>query len=118
VAGCGLMGDLAAETTAGCRLMRPGVCRRWLPVWLPKIDGARQLRGHVVALVVCGVWTMATAQSRRSLPRRCWARITSDPASPTEQCNVMSSVFRRPGKRPVTTSPSEMRAPGSVKNGS
>jgi hypothetical protein len=31
VAGCGLMGDLAAESMAGCRLVWPGVCRRWLP---------------------------------------------------------------------------------------
>ena len=36
VAGCGLMGDLAAETMARCRLMWPDVCRRWLPVWLPQ----------------------------------------------------------------------------------
>jgi hypothetical protein len=35
VAGCGPMGDLPAETVAGCRLAWPGVCRRWLPVWLP-----------------------------------------------------------------------------------
>ena len=35
VAGCGLMGDLAAQTVAGCRLMWPNTCRRWLPVWLP-----------------------------------------------------------------------------------
>ena len=51
VAGCGLMGDLAAQTMAGCRPMWPDVCRRWLPVWLPlnrasiakvcRIDGAR-----------------------------------------------------------------------------
>src|SRR6266702_3234329 len=34
VAGCGLMGDLAAQTMAGCRLLWPDVCRRWLPVWL------------------------------------------------------------------------------------
>src|SRR5262245_6319607 len=40
VAGCGLMGDLAAQTMAGCRLMWPGVCGRWLPVWLPTIVGA------------------------------------------------------------------------------
>jgi hypothetical protein len=35
VAGCGLMGDLAAQTMAGCRLVWPDICRRWLPVWLP-----------------------------------------------------------------------------------
>jgi hypothetical protein len=34
VAGCGLMGQLAAETMAGRRLMWPDVCLRWLPVWL------------------------------------------------------------------------------------
>jgi hypothetical protein len=34
MAGYGLVGDLAAETLAGCRLMWHGVCRRWLPVWL------------------------------------------------------------------------------------
>jgi hypothetical protein len=38
VAGYGLMGDLAAETLASCRLMWPDVCRRWLPVWLPGIS--------------------------------------------------------------------------------
>src|SRR5215470_5760747 len=30
VAGCGLMGQLAATTMAGCRLVWPDVCRRWL----------------------------------------------------------------------------------------
>ena len=35
VAGGGLMGNLAAETAAGCRLVWSGVCRYWLPVWLP-----------------------------------------------------------------------------------
>ena len=30
VAGQGLMGDLAAETMARCRLMWPDACRRWL----------------------------------------------------------------------------------------
>jgi hypothetical protein len=29
------MGDLAAETMARCRLVWPGICRHWLPVWLP-----------------------------------------------------------------------------------
>lgn len=29
-----LMGDLVAETMAGCCLMWPDACRRWLPVWL------------------------------------------------------------------------------------
>jgi hypothetical protein len=40
VAGCGLMGDLAAQTMAGCRLVWPDVCRRWLPVWLPNLVSA------------------------------------------------------------------------------
>jgi hypothetical protein len=44
VAGCGLMGDLAAETMASCRLMWPGVCRRWLPVWLPNLVSAANVR--------------------------------------------------------------------------
>jgi len=35
VAGCGLMGDLAARTMAGCRLMWPDTCRRWIPARLP-----------------------------------------------------------------------------------
>ena len=35
VAVCGLMGDLAATTVAGCRLMWPDACQHWLPVWLP-----------------------------------------------------------------------------------
>jgi hypothetical protein len=39
VAGCGLMGHLAAPTMAGCRLMWPDACRRWLPVWLPGTGG-------------------------------------------------------------------------------
>jgi hypothetical protein len=34
-AGRGLMGHLAAQTMAGCRVMWPDTCRRWLPVWLP-----------------------------------------------------------------------------------
>src|SRR5438034_9542962 len=29
------MGNLAAETIAGCRLVWPGVCQRWLPLLLP-----------------------------------------------------------------------------------
>jgi hypothetical protein len=37
VAGRGLMGQLAAETMAGCRLTWSHACRRWLPVWLPKL---------------------------------------------------------------------------------
>src|SRR2546423_5076420 len=42
VAGYDLMGDLtlAAEPMARCRLMLPGVCRRWLPVWLPNLVSA------------------------------------------------------------------------------
>jgi hypothetical protein len=40
------MGDLAAETMAGCRLVWPGACRRWLPVWLPEV-GAELLVGGV-----------------------------------------------------------------------
>ena len=35
VAGRGLMGHLAAQTMAGCRVMWPDTCRRWLPVWPP-----------------------------------------------------------------------------------
>ena len=33
--GEGLRSDLAAETMARRRLVWPGACRRWLPVWLP-----------------------------------------------------------------------------------
>src|SRR5262249_5289853 len=33
------MGHLAGQTMAGCRLMSPDVCRRWLPVWLPGVGG-------------------------------------------------------------------------------
>jgi len=43
VAGCGLMGDLAAATMADCRLAWPDVCRRWLPVWLPLGAGGPDL---------------------------------------------------------------------------
>ena len=35
VAGRGLMGHLAAQTMAGCRLLWLDACRRWLPVGLP-----------------------------------------------------------------------------------
>jgi hypothetical protein len=35
VAGCRLMGNLAAQTMAGCRLAWPDICGRCLPVWLP-----------------------------------------------------------------------------------
>jgi hypothetical protein len=42
VAGCGLMGDLAAQTVAGCRPTWPDICGRWLPVWLPGIGGAQR----------------------------------------------------------------------------
>jgi hypothetical protein len=44
VAMCGLMGQLAAETMAGCRLAWPGVCRCWLPVWLPNLVSAANVR--------------------------------------------------------------------------
>ena len=44
VAGRGLMGNLAAETLAGCRLMWPEVCGRWLPVWLPNLVSAANIR--------------------------------------------------------------------------
>jgi hypothetical protein len=40
VVGCGLMGDLAAQSMAGCRLMWPGVCWCWLPVWLVWLPGS------------------------------------------------------------------------------
>src|SRR5215831_11594902 len=40
VAGRGLTGHLAAQTMAGCRLMSPDACRRWLPVWLPILVSA------------------------------------------------------------------------------
>src|SRR5215475_8676981 len=32
---CGLMCRLAASIVARCGLMSPGICHRWLPVWLP-----------------------------------------------------------------------------------
>jgi hypothetical protein len=44
VARCGLKGDLAAETVAGCRLVSPDACRRWLPVWLPHLVSAANVR--------------------------------------------------------------------------
>ena len=47
VAGCGLMGQLAAPTMAGCRLAWPNACRRWLPVWLP---GNQRTRAAAEAL--------------------------------------------------------------------
>jgi hypothetical protein len=42
------MGHLAAPTMAGCRLMWPDTCRRWLPVWLPGIGGASGGQGIAV----------------------------------------------------------------------
>jgi hypothetical protein len=39
VAGRGLIGNLAAQTIARCRLTWPDDCRRWLPVWLPGTGG-------------------------------------------------------------------------------
>src|SRR5262249_42149788 len=44
VAGCGLMGDLAAETAGRRRLMWAGVCRCWFPVWLPNLVSTANLR--------------------------------------------------------------------------
>jgi Lsr2 len=49
VAGCDLMGDLAAATMAGCRLMWPGVCWCWLGVWLPGIGGRGRRPGRTAA---------------------------------------------------------------------
>jgi hypothetical protein len=46
VAGQGLIGGLAAETMARCRRTWPDKCRRWLPVWLPKIVAGRRQRAH------------------------------------------------------------------------
>jgi hypothetical protein len=37
VADRGPIGDLAAETMARCGLAWLYACRRWLPVWLPKL---------------------------------------------------------------------------------
>jgi hypothetical protein len=52
VAGCGLMGDLAAQTVAGCRLMWPDICGRWLPVWLPELtEGAAIAAWQVIGTV-------------------------------------------------------------------
>jgi hypothetical protein len=44
IAGCGLIGHLAGETVAGCRLMWPDACQRWLPVWLPNLISAANVR--------------------------------------------------------------------------
>ncbi len=44
VAGCGPIGDLAAENMARCRLVWPGVCGRWLPFWLPNLVSAANVR--------------------------------------------------------------------------
>jgi hypothetical protein len=38
------MGNLAAETTARCRLAWPDVCRLWLPVWLPNLVSIANVR--------------------------------------------------------------------------
>ena len=46
------MGDLAAETMAGCRLVWRGVCRRWLPVWPPRIGCGGS--AHVLRLITAG----------------------------------------------------------------
>jgi hypothetical protein len=40
----GLIGDLAGETMAGYRLTWPDICRRWLPVWLPNLVSAANVR--------------------------------------------------------------------------
>ncbi len=42
---CGLTWDPAAARMAGRGLASPGVCGRWLPVWLPGISLARLISG-------------------------------------------------------------------------
>jgi hypothetical protein len=44
VAGCRLTGHLTAPIVPGRRPVSPGVCLRWLPVWLP-IFGSRNVVG-------------------------------------------------------------------------
>jgi hypothetical protein len=50
VARCGLIGDLAGQTVAGCRLVWPDMCGRWLPVWLPEsTEGAAVVAWRLIA---------------------------------------------------------------------
>ena len=68
------MGDLAAETVARCRLMWPGVCRRWLPVWLPDPASGYSKR-RVIGL---HIYSLADSAIRKALlsvsVRRIWLR--------------------------------------------
>src|SRR5262249_31096596 len=69
------MGDLAAEIMAGCRLMWPGVGRRWRPVWLPGFVSAANLRlvggaGGAPAGPEAGAGGVAKATSRAWRPPR------------------------------------------------
>jgi hypothetical protein len=87
VAGCGLMGDLAATTMAGCRLMRPGVCRVLAPRLAPHFVGpptfstASRLTDRSATKCPCGasrpsppVW-----RPRAALPS--WLRAPEGPLS-------------------------------------
>ena len=44
MAGRGLRSGVAAETMARRRLVWPGACRHWLPVWLPHLVSAANIR--------------------------------------------------------------------------
>jgi hypothetical protein len=72
VAGRGLMGDLAAQTVAGCRLMWPDICGRWLPVWLPEsTEGAAAAAWRLIAAWQV-IGTVQVAHHRTWKPR--WQR--------------------------------------------
>ena len=90
VAGCGLMGDLAAQTMAGCCLMWPELCRRWLPVWLPTLVSS--FRGRRCALTAFQTLTHEGSRCRE---------IAADgrPGSPATRIVAGRSPTRRKFRR-------------------
>ena len=61
------MGQLAAQTMAGCRVTWPNACRRWLPVWLPR-DRRTRAAAEALRLITAGqvIGTLQAARRRHA----------------------------------------------------
>jgi hypothetical protein len=103
VAGRGLRSDLAVETMARRSLVWPGACRYWLPVWLPNLVSAANVRdfGKVTG-----------RHYRGDQARTHWPKATRQPHTPTARQLSRGRLARR--RRALNTWGVPVRGPVST----
>jgi hypothetical protein len=120
IAWCRLTSALAAVKIAGCSLMSPCVCGRWLPVWLPR-DIVSDANVRVISAI-------GHADARpQAATSSVWPGRPSRPATPLTGYGFRDSVdaahgtshnrdqvsWRGPRRRPAAPSAGRSREPRS-----